>query len=118
SSARNWLQRWVPERVAESLWRAEKLGDLRLKALPKKARTKLVAWATDFPLGPPGAVPLERGEVAAGGVARPAVDPHTMRIHSWENLLVCGELLDVDGPVGGYNLQAAFSTGFVAGESA
>ncbi len=117
-SARNWLQRWVPERVAESLWGAERLGDLRLKALPKNVRSRLVDWVTAFPLGLPGAVPLERGEVAAGGVARSAVDPHTMRVHSWENLLVCGELLDVDGPVGGYNLQAAFSTGFVAGESA
>ncbi len=116
-SARNWLQRWVPERVAESLWRAEGLGDLRLKDLPKGIRSKLVGWVTAFPLGLPGVVPLERGEVAAGGVERSAVDPQTMRVKPWENLYVCGELLDVDGPVGGYNLQAAFSTGFVAGES-
>jgi hypothetical protein len=40
-----------------------------------------------------------------------------MRLRGFENLFVCGELLDVDGPVGGYNLQAAFSTGFVAGDS-
>ena len=46
-----------------------------------------------------------------------AVDAATMRVKGWDNLHVCGELLDVDGPVGGYNLQAAFSTGFVAGES-
>ena len=116
-TARNWLHRWVPERIAETVWRAEKLDDLRLKNLPKGIRSKLVGWVTAFPLGLPGVVPLERGEVAAGGVALGAVDPHTMRVQSWENLLVCGELLDVDGPVGGYNLQAAFSTGFVAGES-
>ena len=116
-AARNWLQRWVPERVTESLWRQEGLGDLRLKDLPKRTRRQLVAWVSAFPLGLPGPVPLERGEVAAGGVDRSAVDPHTMRVQGWENLLVCGELLDVDGPVGGYNLQAAFSTGFVAGES-
>lgn len=116
-AARNWLQRWVPDRVAETLWRAEKADDLRLNHLPKGFRSKLVDWVTAFPLGLPGMVPLERGEVAAGGIARGAVDPHTMRVHAWENLLVCGELLDVAGPVGGYNLQVAFSTGFVAGES-
>jgi predicted flavoprotein YhiN len=60
-------------------------------------------------------VPLARGEVAAGGVDLAAVDPHTMALRGWENLRVCGELLDLDGPVGGYNLQAAFSTGFAAG---
>ncbi|MBL0209325.1 MAG: aminoacetone oxidase family FAD-binding enzyme [Holophagaceae bacterium] len=116
-SARNWLQHWIPERVADSLWRAEGFGDIRLKHLPKSVRSTLVSWACAFPLGLPGAVPLERGEVAAGGVDLSAVDPHTMRVRNWDNLLVCGELLDVDGPVGGYNLQAAFSTGFLAGES-
>ncbi len=116
-SVRNWLQRWVPERVAESLWRTEGLGELRMKDLPKGIRSTLVRWVSAFPLGLPGAVPLERGEVAAGGVARSAVDPHSMRVKNWENLQVCGELLDIDGPVGGYNLQAAFSTGFMAGES-
>lgn len=116
-SLRNWLQRWLPERVAESLGRTEGLGDSRLKDLSKDLRRKLVGWVCAFPLGLPGVVPLERGEVAAGGVALSAVDPHTMRVANWENLFVCGELLDVDGPVGGYNLQAAFSTGFVAGES-
>lgn len=114
---RNWLQRWLPERVAEATGRAEGLGDRRLKDLPKATRKKLVAWVGNFPLGTPGPVPLERGEVAAGGVALSAVDPQTMRVEGWDNLQVCGELLDVDGPVGGYNLQAAFSTGFAAGES-
>ena len=120
-SIRNWLQRWVPERVAEALsceLNEEGLRDLRLKDLPKGIRSRLVGWVSAFPLGLPGVVPLDRGEVAAGGIERSAVDPHTMRVHSWENLQVCGELLDIDGPVGGYNLQAAFSTGFVAGESA
>jgi predicted flavoprotein YhiN len=43
------------------------------------------------------------------------VDPRTMALRGWDNLRVCGELLDIDGPVGGYNLQAAFSTGYAAG---
>ncbi len=116
-SASNWLQRWLPERCADSL--VKELGldsGQRLKDLPKAARRAFVEALTAFPLGEPGPVPLTKGEVAAGGLRLEAVDPHTMAVRGFENLRVCGELLDVDGPVGGYNLQAAFSTGFVAGD--
>jgi predicted flavoprotein YhiN len=41
-----------------------------------------------------------------------------MRSRLVKGLYICGEMLDISGPVGGYNLQAAFSTGYVAGESA
>ena len=113
---RAWLQRWLPERLCATV--QEELGvagDQRLKDLPKSARRALVGVVAAFPLGAPGAVDLERGEVSAGGIALSAVDPRTMAVKGWENLRVCGELLDVDGPVGGYNLQAAFSTGYAAG---
>ena len=63
-------------------------------------------------------VPLERGEVVAGGVALDEVDPQTMRSRLVDGLFLCGEVLDIAGPVGGYNLQAAWSTGWVAGEAA
>ena len=116
-SVLRWLQRWIPERCAETLMKEAGLGEgQRLKDLPKDARRSLVAAITGAPLGAPGPVPLSRGEVAAGGLKLEAVDPHTMAVRGFDNLRVCGELLDVDGPVGGYNLQAAFSTGFVAGE--
>ena len=116
-SALRWLQRWLPERCAETLVAEAGLPDgQRLKDLPKAARRAFVEAVTAFPLGAPGTVPLSRGEVAAGGLRLEAVDPHTMAVRGFGNLRVCGELLDVDGPVGGYNLQAAFSTGFVAGD--
>ena len=116
-SALRWLQRWLPERCAESLVKEAALPEgQRLKDLPKAARRAFVEAVTAFPLGAPGPVPLSRGEVAAGGLRLEAVDPHTMAVRGFDNLRVCGELLDVDGPVGGYNLQAAFSTGFVAGD--
>jgi len=56
--------------------------------------------------------------VVAGGIALDEVDPQTMRSRLVDGLFLCGEVLDIAGPVGGYNLQAAWSTGFVAGESA
>jgi len=114
--AASWLKRVLPERLVEVLLQEAGLGpDLRLKDLPKAGRRAMVALVTELDLGEPQAVPLARGEVAAGGVELGAVDPRTMTLRGWENLRVCGELLDIDGPVGGYNLQAAFSTGFTAG---
>lgn len=116
-STQRWLQRWLPERCAETLMKEAGLSSAqRLKDLPKAARRACVEAITGFPLGAPGPVPLSRGEVAAGGLKLEAVDPHTMAVRGFDNLRVCGELLDLDGPVGGYNLQAAFSTGFVAGD--
>jgi predicted flavoprotein YhiN len=78
----------------------------------------VVETAKAWPLGSVRAIPLEKGEVVAGGVSLEEVDPHTMRSLKCEGLYLCGEILDIAGPVGGYNLQAAFATGFVAGETA
>ena len=115
-AARTWIQRWLPERLCvPALQRAGLPGDQRLKDLPRAGRKALLALVRAFPLGEPGPVDLERGEVSAGGVRLEAVEPRTMALKGWDNLRVCGELLDIDGPVGGYNLQAAFSTGYAAG---
>jgi hypothetical protein len=114
--AATWLERLLPERTVPILM--EEVGmarSLMLKDLPKEIRRALVNLATALPLGEPQAVSLARGEVAAGGVDLSAVDSRTMALQGWENLRLCGELLDLDGPVGGYNLQAAFSTGYAAG---
>jgi predicted flavoprotein YhiN len=63
-------------------------------------------------------LPLSRAIVTAGGVALEEIDPRTMASRLVEGLYLCGELLDLDADTGGYNLQAAFSTGYVAGEHA
>ena len=52
-----------------------------------------------------------------GGIDLKAVDPQSMEIKDFPGLYVAGELLDIDGESGGYNLQAAFSTGYLAGQS-
>lgn len=116
TSLRRWLGGWLPERVASALLLEWGLpNDLRLGQLGREPRRRAVAALAGIDLGPAGVVPLEQGEVCAGGLDLGAVDPHTMAVKGWENLAVCGELLDLNGPVGGYNLQAAFSTGFLAG---
>lgn len=115
-SIRRWIDQWIPDRVSAA--QLQEWGhpvDSRLNRLSRDLRRRVLLSLTGFSLGMPGPVPLEQGEVCAGGLELAAVDPRSMRVRGWENLFVCGELLDVNGPVGGYNLQAAFSTGFLAG---
>jgi hypothetical protein len=63
-------------------------------------------------------LPLAKAIVTAGGVALTEIDPRTMASRKTPGLYFCGEVMDIDADTGGYNLQAAFSTGYVAGESA
>ena len=56
--------------------------------------------------------------VTAGGISLKEINPRTMASQLIEGLYFCGEVIDVDAGTGGFNLQAAFSTGYVAGESA
>lgn len=109
----------APERIEAALWAASGL-DERTRGANLSARdlNRLVSVLKGWSLGPVRATPLDRGEVVAGGVDRAEVDPKTMRSRIVDGLWLCGEILDVAGPVGGYNLQAAWSTGYVAGESA
>jgi predicted flavoprotein YhiN len=56
--------------------------------------------------------------VTAGGIALAEVDSRTMASQRVPGLYLAGEVLDLDGPIGGYNFQAAFSTGWLAGTKA
>ena len=110
---------FVPARLLEPLLASAGVsGETRGAYLPAKSLHKLVSAIKGWPLGTVRHVPLERGEVVAGGVALEEVDPQTMRSKVVDDLFLCGEVLDIAGPVGGYNLQAAWSTGWVAGEAA
>jgi hypothetical protein len=63
-------------------------------------------------------LPMAAAMVTAGGVSLKEIDPRTMASRLVEGLFFCGEVMDIDADTGGFNLQAAFSTGYVAGESA
>lgn len=63
-------------------------------------------------------LPLEKAIVTAGGVSLDEIDQRTMASKRIEGLYFCGEVMDIDADTGGYNLQAAFSTGYLAGEKA
>ena len=70
----------------------------------------------DFPVI--GTMPWENAQVTSGGAVTAEFDPGTMASRLIPGLYACGEVLDVDGECGGYNLQWAWSTGILAGEGA
>ena len=65
-----------------------------------------------------GTLGFEKAEVTSGGVALDEVDPRTLESRLVPGLHFAGEVLDLDGLIGGYNFQAAWSTGWLAGETA
>lgn len=93
-------------------------GTTPLSQLTRKQKNRLIEVLKAWPIGRSSNVVFDRGEVVAGGVSLDEVDPQTMESRIVPGLFLAGEVLDIAGPVGGYNLQAAWATGFVAGASA
>lgn len=81
-------------------------------------RARLRDWLKDFRLVVSGHRPIAQAIVTAGGVATQEVDPRTLQSRLVSGLYFAGEVLDLDADTGGYNLQAAFSTGWLAGRAA
>lgn len=87
-------------------------------SLSEKEIQTIIFWLKNFTINISGVAPLELGIVTAGGVSLKQIDPATMQSKLVKNLYFAGEVLDLDAPTGGFNLQAAFSTGYLAGLSA
>ena len=109
---------WLPKRLVEALFvEAEVPLDCRVAELSKKRRNQLLQVLKRIPIPIRGSQGFKKAEVTAGGVDLREVDSKTMQSKLCPNLYFAGEILDLDGPIGGYNFQAAFSTGWLAGES-
>jgi predicted Rossmann fold flavoprotein len=107
----------LPRRLVDALVAEAGVAESRTAAeLSRAERTRLVAAlkSTRFPLT--GTLGFKQAEVTAGGIALEEVSSSTMQSKLVPGLYFAGEILDLDGPIGGYNFQAAFSTGWLAGE--
>lgn len=115
----NALRTRLPGRIVPFLLRAAKVPPERLAAeVTKEERKRLVAVLKGWTLPVAGTLPIETAIVTAGGVDTKEIDPKSMESKKVPGLYWAGEVIDVDGVTGGYNLQAAWSTGWLAGESA
>ena len=83
--------------------------------LSRAERQRIVDVLKAFVVPITGTRPLAEAIVTAGGVSLKEIDPKTMESKLVKGLFIAGEVMDIDGYTGGYNLQAAFSTGYAAG---
>lgn len=108
----------LPRRLVDALLELALIPrDRRAAELSKAERGELVGRIKRCEIRVTGSRGFEKAEVTAGGVALEEVDSRTMESKLVSNLFLAGEILDLDGFIGGYNFQAAFSTGWVAGGS-
>jgi predicted Rossmann fold flavoprotein len=92
--------------------------DRRAAGLSRADRGRLVQLIKRLRVPIVGTLGFEKAEVTTGGVALDEVDSGTMCSKWQPGFFIAGEVLDLDGPIGGYNFQAAFSTGWLAGTAA
>lgn len=108
----------LPRRLVDALLAALELpADRKAAELSKRDRARLVEAIKHARIPVSGTRGYKKAEVTAGGVALDEIDSRTMASKIVPNLYFAGEVLDLDGPIGGYNFQAAFSTGWLAGSS-
>ncbi|MFC6653531.1 NAD(P)/FAD-dependent oxidoreductase [Paenibacillus rhizoplanae] len=116
---RNSLKGLLPERLIPLLLAWCSLdGEITGHHLPKTGLGALAALVKRMPVQVHGTRSLAEAFVTGGGVALKEIDPKTMQSKLTAGLYFCGEILDIHGYTGGYNITAAFSTGYTAGKHA
>jgi hypothetical protein len=118
-SIKNMLKELLPLRLIKVFCEVTGLNPLKkCSQITQGERDAIISWLKGFHLDISKGRPLEEGMVTRGGVSLKQIDPRTMESRLIKGLYFCGEMMDVDADTGGFNLQAAFSTGYLAGESA
>lgn len=113
------LAQRLPERLATAIvGRASNDSTTPLGQLSRQSRRALVHALTALPLPVAGPRGWNYAEVTAGGVPMAEVDFRTMQSRKVPGLYLAGEILDIDGRIGGFNFQWAWATGFLAGSAA
>jgi predicted Rossmann fold flavoprotein len=108
-----------PHSLADMVCTETGIGpELRAAELPRATQRSLAEWLSGVTVHVTDTEGFNKAMVSAGGVSTREVDPRTLQSRLVQGLYFAGEILDIDGPCGGYNLQWAFSSGKLAGQSA
>jgi hypothetical protein len=119
ANIKNVLKNLLPKRMIEVfLDIAGVARERKANQITQQERKKLVELLKGWRLNITKTRPIEEAMVTRGGISLKEVNPRTMESRLIKGLYFAGEILDVDADTGGFNLQAAFSTGYLAGESA
>lgn len=115
---KNSLDELLPQKLIPMIIEFSGISETKkVNEITKEERKNLVNVIKSLTFDIKGLRPLEEGIVTAGGVDIKEIDPSTMKSRIIENLSFAGEVMDVDAFTGGYNVQIAFSTGFIAGNN-
>jgi len=116
---KNILTKIFPKRLSNFILLNNRINqNKKANGLTKVERQILAAAFKKYSLTTYGAGDFSAAMITLGGVDLKEVDPKTMASKLYSNLYLAGEVLDLDGPTGGYNLQVAWTTGYLAGEAA
>jgi predicted Rossmann fold flavoprotein len=116
---KNYLAEVLPKRVIPLFLKlAGTNGEKKCHQVTFLERKKILEHLKRFPLSIKGTRPLAEAMMTCGGVCLKEVNPQTLESKKVKGLYFCGEVLDLAAASGGFNLQAAFSTGYAAGQSA
>lgn len=114
----NSLDRLLPQKMIRPIIKTANLDERKkVNLITREERLRLVSVLKTLPLTVTGTRPIKEAIITRGGVALKEIDPKTMESRLVPGLYFAGEVLDADALTGGYNLQIAFSTGHLAGES-
>ena len=113
---KNLIAEFTPKSLAEYITRACQCANLKCHQINGEKRNQIVSMLTNFEITITGHA--KEGEVVtSGGVDLNEIDAKTMQSKLIKNLYFCGEVIDVDGFCGGFNLQNCWSTGYIAGNT-
>ena len=116
---KNYLAGFVPPKLAPVILKLSGIRpDKTVNGINKNERLNLARALKEFTLEVKDLKGFDKAMLTAGGVEVKEINPKTMCSRLYSNLFVVGEILDIDGPTGGYNLQLCWSTGYTAGDSA
>lgn len=115
---KNSLDSLLPKKIIPVILTLSGIDPLKkINSVTKEERKTLLHLLKEFKLNIASTDGFDNAIITTGGVALKEVDPQTMQSKIIENLYLAGEILDLDGPTGGFNLQECWSTGFVAGDN-
>ena len=113
---KNSLDKLLPQKLIPVIIRLSNIEENRkVNEITKEERRKLVLLLKNFNLNVKAFRPVEEAIVTSGGIYIKEINPKTMESKIVKNLYFAGEIIDVDSYTGGFNLQIAYSTGYVAG---
>ena len=106
----------LPQKLIPVIINLSQIGPEKLvNTITKEERRKIINLLKEFKLNVNSIDGFERAVITSGGVDLKEIDPKSMKSKLVDNLYIIGELLDLDGPTGGFNLQVCWSTGYLAG---